>query len=88
MARLQCEWWLPYRAIINHLFGENYIDKSYKRLYKIDDRDRQSFYCKIFKTLDSEKYDLHKNIELSDSYMAVKNYLYYLTSREKKQNSE
>lgn len=62
VARLQCEWWLPYRAIINRLFEENYIDQSfYDRLYQIDARDSQSIYCKIFKALDPEKYDLLNN---------------------------
>lgn len=81
VARLQCEWWLPYRAIINRLFEENYIDKTfYERLYKIDDRDSQSAYCKIFKTLDPEKYDLlnsrtyRKGVSLSALETILLNY--------------
>ena len=57
IARLQCEWWLPYRAIVHRLFEENYINKDFfEKLYEINDRDENSVYGRIFRTLDSEKY--------------------------------
>jgi hypothetical protein len=35
----------------------SYIDATfYRELYKIDDRDPESTYCRIFKTFDPEKY--------------------------------
>lgn len=59
IARLQCEWWLPYHAIVNRLYKEKYINKSfYENLYAMNDRDDKSVYCRIFKTLDPEKYAL------------------------------
>lgn len=59
IARLQCEWWLPYRAIVNRLYEEKYIQKDFfELLYQIDDRDVESVYSRIFRTLDMEKYML------------------------------
>lgn len=62
IARLQCEWWLPYHAIVNRLHEEGYIDGDfYLELFKIDDRNPESLYCRIFRTLDPEKYTLLNN---------------------------
>lgn len=59
VVRLQCEWWLPYHALINRLFEENHINEdTYDRLYQIDDRDEKSIYCSIFKSLDNDKFRL------------------------------
>ncbi len=59
IARLQCEWWLPYRAIVNRLFEEGYIQKElFQRLYKMEDRNEDSLYFRIFKALDPNKHML------------------------------
>ena len=39
IARMQCDWWLPFQAIINRLFEEGYIDvNQYDKLYAVDCR--------------------------------------------------
>jgi Zn-dependent peptidase ImmA (M78 family) len=59
VARLQCEWWLPYHAIITRLYEEGYIEASFfEQLYAIDDRKSESAYCRIFSAIDPEKYTL------------------------------
>lgn len=59
IARLQCEWWLPYHAIVNRLYEEKHIDQVfYEQLYEIDDRDSESVYSRIFRSFDLEKYML------------------------------
>lgn len=62
IARLQCEWWLPYHSIVNRLLEEEYIDKNiYWNLYQINDRDEKSLYGRIFKSLDEDKYMMLNN---------------------------
>ncbi len=55
IARLQCEWWLPYKAIINRLFEENHISKKqYDSLYDIDCRSEESVYRRILSSTDDK----------------------------------
>lgn len=62
IARLQCEWWLPYRSIVNRLKEEDYLnDEVFQLLYSIDERDEEGEYCRILKSLDEKKYELFNN---------------------------
>ena len=55
VARLQCDWWLPYKSLIKRLSEENYINKAvYEKLYNIKCRSEESVYGKILKNTDSE----------------------------------
>lgn len=48
IARLQCDWWLPYRSIVKRLGEiEAISSKQYKELYAIDERDLCGEYGKI-----------------------------------------
>lgn len=59
IARIQCDWWLPYRSIINRLFEEEIISsEQYERLYEIDCRTEQGIYRRILKNIDAEISDL------------------------------
>lgn len=59
LARLQCEWCLPYHALVNRLYEESYINKpTYDRLYEVCDRKENSDYCRILKSMDQEKFRL------------------------------
>lgn len=59
IARMQCDWWLPYQAIVNRLFEERIISKEqYEKLYEIDCRTEQGIYRRILKNTDSEISDL------------------------------
>lgn len=58
IARLQNEWWLPYRSLVLRLHEEGYIDKRCAdRLFKINDRDKKSVYGKIFFSLAPDCYE-------------------------------
>lgn len=55
VARIQCDWWLPFQAIINRLYEEGFIDISqYDRLYEIDCRNEDGIYRRLLKNVDSE----------------------------------
>lgn len=55
VARLQCEWWLPYKALIKRLNEESIIDeKVFEKLYDIECRDDSSVYGRILKSTDYE----------------------------------
>lgn len=55
IARIQCDWWLPYQAIVNRLYEEQLIsDKQYKILYESDCRSIDGIYRKILKSTDEE----------------------------------
>lgn len=55
IARLQSEWWLPYRALVIRLKEEKYTSENQtEMLLGIDDRDRESIYGKIFFSTDSD----------------------------------
>ena len=55
VARIQCEWWLPYQAIVNRLFEENYINsEKLGLLYNIDCRSDDGVYIRILKSTDRD----------------------------------
>ena len=55
VARLQCDWWLPYKSLIKRLSEENHITESvYLTLYELECRDQNSIYGKILKNTDNE----------------------------------
>lgn len=55
IARIQCDWWLPFQAIINRLFEEGFIDESqYEKLYVIDCRNEEGMYRRLLKNIDAE----------------------------------
>jgi Zn-dependent peptidase ImmA (M78 family) len=55
IARLQCDWWLPYKSIVNRLLEENMINsKQYEGLYDIDCRSIESVYRRILNNTDAE----------------------------------
>lgn len=57
IARLQSEWWLPYRALVLRLNEEKYItNEQVDTLFKIDDRDKESIYGKIFYSIAPDSY--------------------------------
>lgn len=57
IARMQSEWWLPYRALVLRLYEERYItDAQVEELFAIDDRDENSVYCKILCGISAENY--------------------------------
>lgn len=59
IARIQCDWWLPYQSIINRLYEEEMINSDqYGRLYEIDCRTEQGIYRRILKNTDGEISDL------------------------------
>lgn len=81
IARLQCEWWLPYRSIVNRLSEEGYIDELlYELLYCDDVRSETSEYGKILRSFDGEKYSLlncrtnKKGISSSALEFIIKNF--------------
>lgn len=52
IARLQEEWWLPYRSIVFRIWEEGYIgDNIFKNLFCIDARDSESKYGRIFSNM-------------------------------------
>lgn len=55
VARIQCDWWLPFQAIINRLFEEGFIDEiQYDKLYEIDCRSEDGIYRRLLKNIDAE----------------------------------
>ena len=65
IARLQSEWWLPYRALVLRLNEEKYItDEQVDTLFKIDDRDKESIYGKIFYSIAPDSYTKLNTITL------------------------
>lgn len=57
IARLQSEWWLPYRSLIFRLQEEGYINQEqFNMLFAIDDRDETSIYSKIFSNIAPDCY--------------------------------
>ena len=57
IARLQSEWWLPYRALVLRLYEEKYItDSQVEELFAIDDRDENSVYSKILCGISPDNY--------------------------------
>ena len=71
VARIQCDWWLPYQAIINRLYEERLIGaEQYKDLYDLDCRSENGVYRRILKSTDGEISELlnkkTKNIGISN----------------------
>ena len=57
IARLQSEWWLPYRALVLRLYEEKHItDSQVEKLFAIDDRDENSVYSKILCSISLDNY--------------------------------
>lgn len=55
IARIQCTWWLPYRAIIKRLKEiEAISENQFIQLYKIDERDLFGKYGRIGLAINSE----------------------------------
>lgn len=55
IARIQCDWWLPYQAIINRLYEEKLISvEQYNNLYDLDCRSESGVYRRILKSTDGE----------------------------------
>ena len=55
VARLQCDWWLPYQSIINRLYEENHITRDqYDNLYNLDCRHEGGMYRRILRSTDNE----------------------------------
>ena len=54
-ARIQCDWWLPFQAVINRLFEEGLINESqYDKMYEIDCRNEAGMYRRLLKNIDPE----------------------------------
>ena len=55
VARLQCDWWLPYQSIINRLYEENHISETqYGKLYNFDCRTEDGMYRRILRSTENE----------------------------------
>ena len=55
IARIQCDWWLPFQAIVNRLFEEGFIsEKQYDKMYAIDCRNEDGMYRRLLRNIDSE----------------------------------
>ena len=55
IARIQCDWWLPFQAIINRLFEERIIDEcQYINLYEINCRNEQGIYRRLLRSINAE----------------------------------
>lgn len=71
VARIQCDWWIPYQAIINRMYEENIISiEQYNNLYELDCRSGNGVYRRILRSMDSEISELlnkrTKNIGISN----------------------
>lgn len=52
IARIQCEYWLPYRSIVYRLYEEHLITEDlFPELFGIDARDREGEYYRIFNSI-------------------------------------
>lgn len=59
IARLQNEWWLPYRSIVLRLYEEHHISKEqYETLFEVDARDEESAYAKFFMSIAPDCYKM------------------------------
>lgn len=59
IARLQGEWWLPYRSIVFRIWEEGYIGKDmFDNLFRVDARDPGSRYGKIFSNVAQDCYKI------------------------------
>ena len=59
IARIQCDWWLPYQAIINRLYEEEIIsEEQYEFFYESDCRSESGMYRRLLKSIDGGIADL------------------------------
>ena len=57
IARMQSEWWLPYRALVLRLYEEKHrTDFQVEELFMVDDRDENSVYSKILCSISPDNY--------------------------------
>lgn len=62
VARLQVEWWLPYRSIIIRMFEEGGLSQERCETFlSTDCRDENGKYARIFKSIDPDKFLLLNN---------------------------
>lgn len=53
IARIQCDWWLPFQAIVNRLFEEDMIgEEQFENLFVIDCRNEKGMYRRLLKNID------------------------------------
>jgi len=72
IARLQSEWWLPYRALVLRLNEEKYItDEQVDTLFGIDDRDKESIYGKIFFSIAPDCYTKSRRTDVSNWVLEI-----------------
>ncbi|MEG0721288.1 MAG: ImmA/IrrE family metallo-endopeptidase [Lachnospiraceae bacterium] len=59
IARIQCDWWLPFQAIINRLNEENIISpEQYEDFYGRNCRAEDGMYRRLLKNIDGDISDL------------------------------
>lgn len=59
IARIQCDWWLPFQAIISRLHEEKVISSDqYAEFYEIDCRAEDGRYRRLLKNIDGDISDL------------------------------
>ena len=76
VARLQVQWWLPYRSIIKRMFEEGGLSEDRRdALLNIDCRSENGQYAKILKSIDPDKFLLLNNksgkLSISNSIMEI-----------------
>lgn len=76
IARLQGEWWLPYRSIVFRIWEEGYIGQDmFDVLFRIDARDPGSKYGRIFSNMAQDCYRILNEktrcIEISSHIMEI-----------------
>lgn len=76
IAKVHCEWWLPYHAIVNRLYEEDIINtEQYEKLYKVDCRTENEVYRRILRSIDNEISELlnkkTKTIGISNSVIEI-----------------
>ncbi len=55
IARIQCDWWLPFQAIVNRLDEEKLISpEQYNEFYEIDCRAEDEKYRRLLKNIDGD----------------------------------
>ncbi len=81
IARIQSEWWLPYRSILVRLKEEGYMSEDvYKELFLMEHRNPDSEYSRLFKSIDNRSYEIlysatnNKAISVSVLECVIKNY--------------
>jgi Zn-dependent peptidase ImmA (M78 family) len=63
IARLQCNWWLPYKAIVKRLLEAGAINSSvFEELYAVDERTPSQLYYRIGQSTNSQYFTLLNTI--------------------------